>query len=381
MDPAGSYSNRSLAMINPALVLPGNKPHLIDEWQEVPGIWDAVRFDVDQNHEYGKYILTGSVLPPQNSYRHSGTGRIASIQMRPMTLYESMDSKGIISLEQIFAGENIEPFVTEINLHRLIDITIRGGWPETLNLPIDKAGKVAREYINTLERNELFRNDQTKRNEAKLSKLLRSLARNNATTVNINTLSADTDGSERKHQNEKEITLSRDTISNSIKDLKDIFIIEEIPAWNPQIRSKTIIRQTSKKIFTDPSLAIAALGVNKQRLLQDLKTFGFMFENLCLRDLMVYASLYDAKVYHYHDNSELEVDAIIEMPDGTWGAFEIKLNQEQIETASGNLLRLKNKMISTKNEPPACLAVITGGGIAKLRNDGVYVLPINALKH
>jgi len=381
MDPAGNYSNKTLAQFNPALVLPGESPRVIDEWQEVPGIWDAVRFDVDQNPGRGKYILTGSVLPPENSPKHSGTGRFAVIQMRPMTLYESMDSSGVISLKTLLNKEEFVPFQTSIDLPRLIDITIRGGWPETLGLPIEKTGSIAKEYVNTIEKSELFRDDQSKRNTTKLSTLIRSLARNNATTASINTLSMNTDGAERRYQKDNAIKISRDSVSYYLKDLKEIFIIEEIPAWNPEIRSKTIMRQAPKRVFSDPSLAIAALGVNKDRLIQDLKTFGFMFENLCLRDLAVYAGFHGGKVFHYHDNSELEVDAVIEMPDGSWGAFEIKLSQEQIETAAKTLLRMKDKMISAGYQPPTCLAVITGGGIAQLREDNVYVIPINALKH
>jgi len=381
MDPAGNYSNRTLARINPALVLPGDAPHLIDEWQMVPGIWDAIRFDIDQNPGYGKYLLTGSALPPYDKYAHSGTGRIASIRMRPMTLFESMDSTGMISLGAIFAKEKFKPFMANIDLFQLIDITIRGGWPETLKLPIKKAGSVAAEYINAVVKNELFRDDQSKRDQIKLRKLLRSLARNNATTASIKTLSMDTDGTERQFQNEKEIHISRDSVTEYIKSLTEIFVIEEIPPWNPEIRSKAIMRQASKRIFSDPSLAVAALGANRERLAQDLKTFGFMFENLCLRDLAVYAGFYGGNIFHYHDNSELEIDAIVEMPDGAWGAFEVKLGEDQVETAANTLLRMSDKMVTAGAEPPACLVVITGGGIARLRDDGIYVLPVNAIRH
>ena len=381
MDPAGDYSNRTLARINPALVLPGDTPRVIDEWQEVPGIWDAVRFDIDQNPGYGKYILTGSVLPPHDSYTHSGTGRIATIKMRPMTLFESMDSSGMISLGAIFNKEKFEPFMASIDLHQLISITIRGGWPETLKLPLEKAGSVATEYINALVKNELFREGQSKRNQTKLRRLIRSLARNNATTASIKTLATDAEGSGRYFQNEEDVLISRDSVTNYLNSLMDIFVIEEIPPWDPEIRSKAIMRQAPKRVFSDPSLAIAALGANKDRLLHDLKTFGFMFENLCLRDLAVYAGFYGGSVFHYRDNSDLEVDAIVEMPDSEWGAFEIKLGEEQLETAAKTLLRMKGKMVAAGAQPPVCLAIITGGGIARLRDDGIYVLPINALRH
>jgi predicted AAA+ superfamily ATPase len=381
MDPAGNYSNRTLARLNPSLLLPGEAPHVIDEWQIVPGIWDAVRFDIDQNPGYGKYILTGSVLPPKGSYEHSGTGRIAAIRMRPMTLFESMDSTGKVSLGALFNKEKFEPFIAGIDLIKLIDITIRGGWPETLKLPLDKSGSVAAEYINAVVNNDLYRDDQAKRDRSKMRKLLRSLARNNATMANIKTLTMDTDGAERQFLSEKEIGISRDSVAQYLNNLKEIFIIEEIPPWNPEIRSKTIMRQAPKRVFSDPSLAIAALGIKRERLLQDLSTFGFMFENLCLRDLSVYAEFYGGSVFHYHDNSDLEIDAIVEMPDGTWGAFEIKLGEDQVEAAASTLVKMKKKMVASGAEPPACLAVITGGGIARLRDDGVCVLPINAVRH
>jgi len=380
MNPAGNYSNRALAQINPALVLAGDTPRVIDEWQEVPGIWDAVRFDIDQSPGYGKYILTGSVLPPQDSYRHSGTGRIATIHMRPMTLYESKDSSGDISLGAVFSNEEFAPFMANIELTQLIDITVRGGWPETLKLPLQRAGRVASEYIESVAKNELFREGQSKRNSAKLRKLLRSIARNNATTASIKTLAMDTDGLDRRFQSEREVLLSRDSISDYLRSLTEIFVIEDIPPWNPDIRSKTIMRQASKRVFIDPSLAIAALGNSREHLLRDLKTFGFMFENLCLRDLSVYAAFHGGRVFHYRDNSELEVDAIVELPNGSWGAFEIKLGQEQIDSAAYTLQRMRSKVVADGAEPPVCLAVITGGGIARFREDGVYVLPINSLR-
>ncbi|MCL2443986.1 MAG: DUF4143 domain-containing protein [Treponema sp.] len=380
MDPAGNYSNRKRAELNPSLILDGKTPRVIDEWQEVPGIWDAVRFNIDKTPGFGKFILTGSVTPPGESYRHSGAGRIAIIRMRPMTLYESGDSIGAVSFASLFSGKKIKPFIADIELTRLIDITIRGGWPQTLNIPIEKAGSVSTEYINALLKNELFSSVFSKRNTAKLHVLLRSLARNNATTVSEVTLTADIDGEERKKQSNADISLSRNSVSEYIADLKRIFVIEDIPGWAPGIRSKTRIRMSSKIIFADPSLAIAALGIGKRRLFEDLNTFGFMFENLCLRDLCVYTEALGGSVYHYRDNSNLEVDAITEMKDGSWGAFEIKLGENQIETAALTLIRLKNKIVSNGAREPSCLAIITGGGLGRKRKDGIYVIPINALK-
>ena len=372
MDPAGDYNNKTRAELNPSLVLEGKTPHVIDEWQEVPGIWDAVRFNVDQNPGFGKYILTGSVTPPRESYKHSGAGRIAIVRMRPMTLYESGDSDAAVSLISLFSGKKINPFTADIDLVHLIDITIRGGWPQTLNLPLEKAGSVSVEYINALLKNDLFNDNFSKRNSSKLHVLLRSLARNNATTVSDATLTRDIAGNDTM--------LSRNSIADYTADLKRIFVIEEIPGWMPGIRSKTRIRMSGKLIFADPSLAIAALGIGRQRLLEDLNSYGFMFENLCLRDLYAYAELHGASLYHYRDNSNLEVDAIVEMKDGAWGAFEIKLGENQVEGAAQTLLRLKKKIVSDGAREPSCLVVMTGGGLGWKREDGVYVIPVNALK-
>jgi len=380
MDPAGNYSNRTRAELNPSLVLDGKTPRVIDEWQEVPGIWDAVRFDVDRVPGFGKYILTGSVTPPRESYRHSGAGRIAIVRMRPMTLYESGDSTGAVSFASLFSGKKIKPFAADIDLARLIDITIRGGWPQTLAVPIKKAGSVSAEYINALLKNDLFNGAFSKRDTAKLYVLLLSLARNNATTVTESTLTGDIDGERRKGQSGDEVILSRNSVMEYIADLKRIFVIEDIPGWNPGIRSKTRIRMSAKTMFADPSLAIAALGIGRRQLFDDLNTFGFMFENLCLRDLSAYTEFYGGSLYHYRDNSNLEVDAIAEMKDGSWGAFEIKLGENQADAAAQTLLRLKNKMTNNGAVEPSCLAVISGGGLGRKRNDGVYVIPVNALK-
>ncbi|MCL2243319.1 MAG: DUF4143 domain-containing protein [Treponema sp.] len=379
MDPAGNYSNRARAELNPSLVLDGKTPRVIDEWQEAPGIWDAVRFDIDSMPGFGKYILTGSVTPPRESYKHSGTGRIAIIRMRPMTLYESGDSNGTVSLANLFSEKKIKPFTADISLPRLIDITIRGGWPQTLYLPVEHAAIISAEYINALLKNDLFNNSFSKRNPAKLQILLRSLARNNATTVNETTIAADIDGENRKGQSSGDISLSRNSVSQYMADLKRIFVIEEIPGWDPGIRSKTRIRMSPKIVFADPSLAVAVMGIGRRRLLEDLNTFGFMFENLCLRDLSAYTEFYGGSLYHYRDNSNLEVDAIIEIKDG-WGAFEIKLGENQIEAAAQTLLRLKNKLVSAGAREPSCLGVITGGGLGRKRKDGIYVIPVNALK-
>ena len=380
LDPTGGYSNKQRALIDPSLALEGSKPHLIDEWQEVPGIWDAIRFDVDQTPGVGKYLLTGSVTPRRDTYQHSGTGRFSILRMRPMSLFESGDSTCSVSFDSILRGEPIDPFSADLSLERLVDITIRGGWPETLSLTAKQASRVSVEYINMILKKELFDDSTPKRNSAKFKTLLRAAARSNATIVNVSTLSSDINGQSRSTQNPTEIMASRTTTAEYLDDLKRLFVVEDILGWDPGIRSKTRIRMTPKLVFADPSLAIAALGLSRDRLLKDLNTFGFMFENLCLRDIAVYAENYGGSLYHYRDNSDLEVDAIVEMQDGSWGAFEIKLGEHQVEPAIRTLKRLRDKMVENGAEPPAFLCVITGGGFGRLREDGIYVIPINSFK-
>ena len=379
LDPAGGYSNKQRALISPSLALEGSRPHLIDEWQEVPGIWDAVRFDVDQEPGAGKYLLTGSVTPRRKTYQHSGTGRFSVLRMRPMSLFESGDSNCSVSFGSILRGEPIDPFSADLSLERLIDITIRGGWPETLSLTTRQASRVSMEYINMILKKELFDSSAPKRNSAKFKTLLRAAARNNATIVNVSTISSDIDGQTRPAQNQTEIMASRATATEYLDDLKKIFVVEDILGWDPGIRSKTRIRMTPKLVFADPSLAIAALGLSRDRLLKDLNTYGFMFENLCLRDIAIYAEYHSGSLYHYRDNSNLEVDAIVEMQDGSWGAFEIKLGEHQVEPAIKTLKRLRDKMVDNGAERPMFLCVITGGGFGRLREDGIYVIPINSL--
>ena len=380
MDPANNYSNRELARINPALMLDGDYPRAIDEWQEVPGIWDAVRFRVDQQPEAGSFILTGSATPPSESYRHSGVGRMALIKMSPMTLFESGDSTGEISFASILNAEPIPSILTNIDLPDLIDLTIRGGWPQTLKLSLQAAADVSSEYINVLTRNELFDDNNPRRDPDRLRRFLRSLARNNATLANDSILAADVGVIGATEQAAKEPSLTRNTVKAYIDDLRKIFVIDEIPAWDANLRSRSRLRKTPKRIFCDPSLAVQALSANRESLLTDLNTYGFLFENLVLRDLSVYATAADASLYHYRDNSGLEADAIIEHADGAWSAFEVKLGAHRVDAAATSLLRLRDKIVAGGAEPPRSLAVITGGGIGQLRDDGVYVVPINALR-
>jgi predicted AAA+ superfamily ATPase len=298
--------------------------------------------------------------------------------MRPMSLFESGDSTANISFDSLLNSEPINPFSADIDLIELINITVRGGWPQSINIPLQTAMKRSSEYIKLISNNELFTRSNKKRNSAKLSKLIRALARNNATTVNLSTLAVDSDV--QIADSIADVSLSRQTTAEYLDDLKKIFVINDVLGWTPDIRSKTRIRMSPKIVFEDPSLAIAALGLNSDRLLNDLNTYGFMFENLCLRDMSIYTENLGGVVYHYRDNSGLEADAIVEMPDGKWSAFEIKLGEHQVDSAARSLCLLRDKMVTNGAAPPSCLCIITGGGYGRQRDDGVYVIPINSLK-
>ncbi|GHV93284.1 ATPase [Spirochaetia bacterium] len=373
MDPADNYSNRTRALLNPTLILQGKQPQLIDEWQEVPAIWDAVRFAVDQTPEAGQFLLTGSATPPKTAPLHSGAGRFARIKMMPMTLFESGDSTGKVSLEALFNDEKFAPSNADISLEDLIFLTARGGWPVNIGNYSKESLQIPFQYIDSVIANESFASDNPRRNPAKLKLLLRSLARNNTTIMKDSTIYADM-------TNDKEESISRQNIAVYLDDLMKIFLIEEIPGWAPLLRSKTRIRMSPKKIFVDPSLAIAALGATPQKLLKDLNTFGLMFEGLCLRDLSVYAEVLNGSLYHYRDNAGLEVDAIIEIPGTDYGAFEIKLGAHRVEEGAKTLTRFRKKMTEAGAEAPKFLAVITGGGTAYIREDGIAVIPINSLR-
>jgi len=371
MDPSSGVDYRETALAEPSLLLEGDEPVLIDEWQEVPQLWDAVRFAVDQKPGKGRFLLTGSTKPPLEQVKHSGAGRIARINMRPMSLFEAGVSRGSVSLSKLLTGKTIEPVLAKIGLRELVEETIRGGWPANLSVERAYLQEIPLQYIETLTTVDLSSGDK-RRDPARIRTLLRSLARNTATVVSNATIRSDLQAGNED--------LSPNTITEYISALLRLKVIEEIPGWNPGIRSKTRIRMSPKRVFADPSLAIAALGVAAEDLVFDLNTYGFMFENLCLRDLSCYADALDARLSHYRDSNGLEADAIIEMRGGQWGAFEIKLGDHRVEAGVSSLVALKNKMEANGARPPACLCVITGGGLAHKRDDGVYIVPINSLK-
>lgn len=375
-DPAGNFQNRKLAELSPALVLDGETPRLIDEWQEVPPLWDAVRHKVDQSADKGQYILTGSATPNHKGILHSGAGRIAKLKMRPMSLYESGDSSGKVSLEALCKG-NLTPALTgEVELMKLIELIIRGGWPGSLGLPIDQAALLPVEYLNAVIDDDVYRIDGVKRDTLKMRQLLRSLARNESTTVTNRTLKNDI-----KEVDAEDI--DAETVSTYLDIFKRLFLTDNQPPFASGLRSSVRIKQAEKRHFTDPSLACALLKATPAGLLSDLETLGFLFEALCERDMRIYAESFGAGLYHYQDYSGKEIDAVIELPDGHWCAFEIKLGANQIDQAAESLKAVRDDFSrNEKSAPPSVLCVICGlSNAAYQRDDGVFVVPITALKN
>ena len=374
-DPAGNFQNRKLAELSPSLVLEGETPRLIDEWQEVPPLWDAVRHKVDQNPQKGQFILTGSATPNHKGILHSGAGRIARLRMRPMSLWESGDSSGKVSLESLCRGEQILTMTGEMDLHRLIEWIIRGGWPGSLGLPLELAARVPAEYLNAVIEDDVYRIDGIRRDTRKMHLLLRSLARNESTTVSNKTLMKDI-----KAADEEE--LDGNTVAAYLDIFKRLFITDNQPPFAVSVRSSVRVKQAEKRHFSDPSLACALLHATPSGLLEDLETLGFLFEALCERDLRIYGEAFGARLYHYQNYKNQEIDAVLELPDGQWCAFEIKLGANQIDAAAHNLLTIQKQISEDpKGKPPAILCVLCGmANAAYQRPDGVFVVPIGALK-
>ena len=374
-DPAGNFQNRQLAELSPALVLEGETPRLIDEWQEVPPLWDAVRYQVDQNPQKGQFILTGSATPNHKGILHSGAGRIARLRMRPMSLWESGDSSGKLSLQSLCHGEMTPAMTGEVDLKALIGLIIRGGWPGSLGLSSEQTALLPAEYLNAVIDDDVYRMDGIKRDTHKMRLLLRSLARNESTTATNRTLIRDVKAID-------DADIDSNTIAAYLDIFKRLFITDNQPPFSVGIRSSVRIKQAEKRHFADPSLACALLKATPASLLGDLETLGFLFEALCERDLRIYAESFGASLYHYQDYKNQEIDAVIELPDGTWCAFEIKLGANQIDAAASNLLEIKKQIEEDpKGKPPTVLCVLCGmSNAAYQRPDGVFVVPITALK-
>lgn len=374
-DPAGNFQNRQLAELSPALVLEGETPRLIDEWQEVPPLWDAVRYKVDQTPQKGQFILTGSATPNHKGILHSGAGRIARLRMRPMSLWESGDSSGKVSLRELCRGELTASMTGEVDLRKLIDVIVRGGWPGSLGLPTEQARLLPAEYLNAVIDDDVYRIDGIRRDTQKMRLLLRSLARNESTTVTNKTLMKDIKAVDAED-------IDGNTVAAYLDIFKRLFITDNQPPFSTEIRSSVRVKQAEKRHFSDPSLACALLKATPASLLGDLETLGFLFEALCERDLRIYAESFGAHLYHYQDYKNQEIDAVIELPDGQWCAFEIKLGANQIDAAANNLLEICRQIeADPKGKRPAVLCVLCGlTNAAYQRPDGVFVVPITALR-
>ncbi|MCL2718614.1 MAG: DUF4143 domain-containing protein [Lachnospiraceae bacterium] len=370
-DPENDYANREAAKLNPASILAGEKPLLVNEWQEVPAIWDAVRFSSDRTKDKGLFLLTGSVTPRRDSFIHSGAGRIGRIRMRTMSLYESGNSSGAISLLDLFTGIKVEPAASKLNQEKLIGLIVRGGWPENINVSQEDAFILPEQYNMALAETDISHADNMKRNPELVLHLLAAIARTNATPALQTTIVADIQA--------RFGDITRQTVGDYLSALKRLYVVEEIPQWFPELRNKLRLRKTPKRMLTDPAIAVSALKARPDDLVRDPRTLGGLFENLCIRDLMIYSEVLGAKLSHYHDANGLEVDAIIEL-DNKWAGVEIKMGAHRVDEGITSLIRLREKLVSKGAIEPAFLCVITGGGPLFTREDGIHVIPIDCLK-
>lgn len=364
-----------IAETNPSSLLKGKTPRLLDEWQTIPKLWDAVRFEVDKRGDVGQFILTGSAVPyDSEDILHTGTGRFSWIKMRTMSLFESGESTGEVRLSALFSAPEIIEGTNQLSIEDLAYLICRGGWPGALNLKRTASLEQAFDYYDAVVHSDINRADNISKKPERVKRLMRSFARNQGTQTTISVFREDIAVNDND-------SLNVDTISSYITALKLIFVIEDMPAWNPNLRSKTAIRTADTRYFVDPSIASAALGLGPGDLVSDLKTFGFLFETLCVRDLRVYADALSGEVYHYRDKSGLECDAVIHLRNDSYGLVEIKLGGETlIEEAAKSLTSLKNKIDTDKMKEPSFLMVLVGvGSFAYRRRDGIYVVPVGCL--
>ena len=375
-DPANNFQNRHLAELSPSLVLEGETPRLIDEWQEVEPIWDAVRYAVDLRGKKGQFILTGSSTPKLKDQRvHSGAGRIGRLRMRTMSLYESGDSSGKVSLKQLCEGDMAPVMTGDVDIKDLANYIVRGGFPAAIDLPAANAQLISQSYIDTILADDVGRIDGIKYDTNKMRLLLHSLARNESTTATKKKLTNDI------KQVDDEM-VDNDTVTRYLDVFERLYLLDNQKPFSSNIRSSVRIKQAEKRHFCDPSLACALLNATPDKLINDLETFGFLFEALCERDIKIYAQSFGAQVFHYQDYAGREIDAVVELNDGRWCAFEIKLGANQIDKAAANLLEIYDKMASEGGKTPSVMCVICGmSNAAYKRPDGVYVVPITALKN
>lgn len=376
-DPEYMEQNVELASLSPKKLLAGATPRLIDEWQLAPQLWDAARFEVDHRDGEGQFIFTGSAVPADTKkIHHSGTGRFAWLTMRTMSLYESGESTGEVSLNDLFSNPNADIFGTnKLNIDSIAWLICRGGWPRATTINKEVALDMAYRYYEAVVNNDISRVDNVRRDAERTKRILRSIARNQCAQISVNTICADI-------ENNDAVSANRLTIASYIEALKKIFVLEDSPAWNPNLRSKTAIRSSETRYFSDPSIGVAALGVGPNDLINDLSTMGLFFESMCVRDLRVYADALEGSIYHYRDSKGLKCDAVLHLRNGSYGLIEIKLGGEKnIEEGAKNLKLLASKIDTTKMRAPSFLMILTGTTkYAIRRKDGVYVVPIGCLK-
>ncbi len=377
-DPKKKEQYEQMAQTDISFLLEGDSPRLIDEWQRFPQFWDAIRFEVDHRSEGGQFILTGSAVPVDSSeIHHTGTGRFAWLTMRPMSLWESGDSTGDVGLSALFNTPDKIKGRSDIGLEKLAYIVCRGGWPRTLSSKTEKAAlSQSVEYYKAIVNSDLSRVDNVRRNPERAARIMRSYARNQGTQASLSTILSDISANEPDE-------ISDETIASYLTALRKIFVIEDMPAWNPNLRSKTAVRTSDTRYYVDPSVGVAALGLGPNDLINDLNTFGLFFETMCVRDLRVYADALDGTVYHYRDKNGLECDAVVHLRNGSYGLIEIKIGGVQaIEAAAKTLTTLSDLIDTSKMKAPAFRMVLTGlGDYAYRRTDGIYVVPISCLKN
>ena len=375
-DPEKKEQNITMSELSPKRLLKGETPMLIDEWQLAPKLWDATCFEIDHRGELGQFILTGSAVSPDTKeITHSDTGRFAWMRMRPMSLYESGDSSGEVSLKELFDGNMEIDGESELSIDRLAFLVCRGGWPKAVDARDDIALDQVIDYFDTVVHSDINRADNVQKNPERVRRLMRSYARNQGRQIPNTVLAQDVAAND-------EVTINEETVASYLTALRKIFVVEDMPAWNPGIRSKTVVRSSDTRYYIDPSIAAAALGIGPSDLVNDLKMFGFLFETLCVRDLRVYADALGGGVYHYRDRDGQECDAVIHLRNGKYGLIEIKLGgDKQIEEGAKSLKAMAAKIDIEKMNVPSFLMVLTGtGDHAYQRPDGVCVVPIGCLK-
>lgn len=376
-DPQTIEQNITMAAVNPKRLLSGKTPRLIDEWQLAPKLWDAIRFEVDHREDLGQFILTGSSVPPNTEkITHSGTGRFSWLTMRPMSLFESNDSTGEVSLDNLFHAPSQIEGSSHTDLERLAFLICRGGWPRAIGMRGKIALNQAFDYYDAVVHSDINRADNVTKDPERVKKLMRSLARNQGQQVANTTIAADIFTNDNS-------SINQETVASYIAALKKIFVVEDAPAWNPNLRSQTAIRTTDTRYFVDPSIAVAAMGIGPNDLITDLKTMGFLFETMCIRDLRVYSASLDGSVFHFRNKAGLECDAVVHLRNGAYGLIEIKLGGDKlIEEGVATLKKLAKMIDTARMKAPSFLMVLTGTNpYAYMREDGIYIVPISCLKN